>query len=618
MAKYSLYLDFGSGYVDYTSCLVGQYPLKRTRELHNDELAPVTGTCRFSVNRNRALVSSFLAATTDPKCRITKDNQNYFTGTIRRNLDVSVGLLRLDALELEAVEPYYRLNKKKITTAFTWSDYSISNPSNKDASILHQLFYLAGFDDDELAFSLIDVTVDRYVVDGSDSPVAIQDLVEKLLRDTVYTIVTDPDGVLSLFNLYPDSFTPQVELKTGSGGNIAEGYKISRDEFREEAVDVSYWKHELLKDQVVFEDTTGASSSLPCSIPVAAGQYYPAGADEDTPVKCNFALTDYTLVAVDSPTLEWAHTGNVVLEESEVDGLGMKLRFHSATGGVITKLKVVGDATVKGDKHKVSAEIVADSSERENIESDLLTDETAAARCANGRAAWNKHAVYLYEFSYLTGVSLSLGEIVTYRDQEILGATQTLRIKKIIDGDNLKTFYALAEAVGDYAEALILHAPSKKSNTPRDENVYAALSETSRVFYDQPAGPYSVGDLWIKDNTLFIATSDRGTGEFLETDWEWCIRSNVTTVLESTNGDVFKPGQSMTTILKPHCFRNGLEITDSLPDSAFRWTRKSFYPQSSPNDDDTWNSNHAAGYRTIEVTADTINARATYTVAIYE
>jgi hypothetical protein len=192
-----------------------------------------------------------------------------------------------------------------------------------------------------------------------------------------------------------------------------------------------------------------------------------------------------------------------------------------------------------------------------------------------------------------------------------------------ISGDVLITGHV--DALGGVGSSDLSKVVTEVQRTKSEvKNVSAKLQDyvdktpVSRVFYNQPTIPYSIGDLWIRDNTLFIATVARDTGTFQETDWEWCIRSNVTTVLESTNGDVFKPGQSMTTTLVPRCFKNGLEITDSLPDSAFSWTRKSFYPQPSPNDDDTWNQNHAAGYRTIEVTADSIYARATYTVVIYE
>jgi hypothetical protein len=434
MSRYEVWINFGAGYVDYTSYLVGRYPIRRTRELHNDNLMPVTGTCRFSINRNREIVSAFLAATTDPKCLIIKDGAAFFAGTIRRNMDVSIGLLHVDALELECVEPYYRLNKKKITTSFTWANYKISDPLHKNTSILHQLFYLAGFIDAELNFSLIDITLDRYCVDGTDTAVELQSLIEKLLKDTVYTIITTADGVLELFDLYPEEFITTKELKTGTGGNIAEGYKIRRDEFMDEAVDVTFWPHTLLTDQVIFEDSTGKTASLPCSIQVAAEHYYPEGADADTPVKCNFALEDYELIAVDNPTLEWSHTGDVELQVCEHEGKGTNLRFYSATGGVITKLRIRGDTIVKGDKHTISAEIVPSTNDRECIETDNITMQPDAERCANGRASWHKHSVYLYEFNYLTGVELMLGEIVTYRDQEILGATQKLRIRKIVDG----------------------------------------------------------------------------------------------------------------------------------------------------------------------------------------
>lgn len=138
------------------------------------------------------------------------------------------------------------------------------------------------------------------------------------------------------------------------------------------------------------------------------------------------------------------------------------------------------------------------------------------------------------------------------------------------------------------------------------------------VFFERPLGPYKKGDLWIDNGILYQAKIGRGAGEFYEDDWEWCIRSNLTTVIESTNGDVFKPGENTTTTLIPHCFRNGIEITDTLPDSAFKWTRVSRFPQSPPNDDDTWNFNHASGYRTVEVTTNSIYARATYKVEILE
>lgn len=80
-------------------------------------------------------------------------------------------------------------------------------------------------------------------------------------------------------------------------------------------------------------------------------------------------------------------------------------------------------------------------------------------------------------------------------------------------------------------------------------------------------------------------------------------------IIESSNGSVFKPGENMSTTLTAFVFLNGNDITSSVPSSWFRWRRESFYAQ---DDDLVWNSIHNTGYKYIEVTANDVNARATF------
>ncbi len=82
--------------------------------------------------------------------------------------------------------------------------------------------------------------------------------------------------------------------------------------------------------------------------------------------------------------------------------------------------------------------------------------------------------------------------------------------------------------------------------------------------------------------------------------------------IESTNGDVFKPGQPTTTMLIAHVFRNGNEITEDIPASQFRWRRVSFINPPYPFDDATWNADYLTGYKQIQVTTDNIDSRATF------
>jgi hypothetical protein len=82
--------------------------------------------------------------------------------------------------------------------------------------------------------------------------------------------------------------------------------------------------------------------------------------------------------------------------------------------------------------------------------------------------------------------------------------------------------------------------------------------------------------------------------------------------IESTNGDVFKPGESVETMLIAHVFRNGNEITADIPATQFRWRRVSFMNPQYPNDDATWNANYLTGYKQVLVTTDGIDSRATF------
>jgi len=83
-------------------------------------------------------------------------------------------------------------------------------------------------------------------------------------------------------------------------------------------------------------------------------------------------------------------------------------------------------------------------------------------------------------------------------------------------------------------------------------------------------------------------------------------------VVESSNGDVFKPGQTLTTILRARVFKNDVEVTDDIPASNFMWTRVSYDPQPIPNDDSTWNQTYSSGYKAITISVSDVWQRATF------
>jgi predicted phage tail protein len=83
-------------------------------------------------------------------------------------------------------------------------------------------------------------------------------------------------------------------------------------------------------------------------------------------------------------------------------------------------------------------------------------------------------------------------------------------------------------------------------------------------------------------------------------------------IIESSNGIIFRVGGGQQTTLKARVFRNGVEVTDEITPSKFKWTRTSIIPQGAPYDDASWNALYGAGYKQILVSVDDVHSRATF------
>jgi len=145
---------------------------------------------------------------------------------------------------------------------------------------------------------------------------------------------------------------------------------------------------------------------------------------------------------------------------------------------------------------------------------------------------------------------------------------------------------------------------------------FAASGAVNMAAGIDAAGHYSISALNGDIGTImFTATyMDRSIGlEFTVTKAAAGLDGQAYLVIvESTNGTEFRVGQSTTTLIKAHVFKNGVEITDSLPESMFRWRRVSMIPQPYPNDDATWNTLYMQGYKQVAVNVDDVLAQASF------
>ncbi|RWI35431.1 phage tail protein [Mesorhizobium sp.] len=125
----------------------------------------------------------------------------------------------------------------------------------------------------------------------------------------------------------------------------------------------------------------------------------------------------------------------------------------------------------------------------------------------------------------------------------------------------------------------------------------------------------SLGDDWVQNAVYKNSTDGKSyilTGSPLA--WQLYLESgtNFQLTIESSNGQIFRVGQAQNTTLSARLFKNGAEVTEVTPANWFRWRRVSIIPQSPPNDDATWNSLYATGYKQVNINVDAVNARATF------
>ena len=81
-----------------------------------------------------------------------------------------------------------------------------------------------------------------------------------------------------------------------------------------------------------------------------------------------------------------------------------------------------------------------------------------------------------------------------------------------------------------------------------------------------------------------------------------------TVVIESSNGDVFRPGDIDTT-LTCRVYLNTAEVTDDIPESRFNWKRRT----SDGIADERWNtSSKAVGHRSVDITSADCNGRTVF------
>lgn len=414
-------IDFGAGLVDVTLHCCDAV---KSQRLHND-LHSTVDWCTLTVT-DADVANDLLAADNYCPITITKDTVPWFKGFVRPNYSVQLGA-GFDELAIECVDAGILL-QKRIETPISYSAYKVCDTANKAASILHQLFYAAGFADGDLSLTTIDTTLAVYAVDPADE-LTYWDALDILCYEHGYVWLVTNAGVVTLVDLFPTSYSPGAI----ADADAEHGLMIQKQERQYEAVRITWHPQQTLTDRVVFEDTTGGDGKTPCNLVFPADSYYPEGS-ETGDVYCEYRLDDYDIIKVDSAALDIAQSG--VATQTFTPGYKRALlKLYSASGGVVTRLRITGNATVR-DKCQIRRSIryvVAASTRILDYEALWIAAIAGATRLSNGIARWLEFADFTYQFG--TDAALAPGSIATFTEASILGLTTDVRVVEVQEDD---------------------------------------------------------------------------------------------------------------------------------------------------------------------------------------
>lgn len=175
------------------------------------------------------------------------------------------------------------------------------------------------------------------------------------------------------------------------------------------------------------------------------------------------------------------------------------------------------------------------------------------------------------------------------------------------------------------------------------EETDALLSNKSRIFFKQPTVPYQVDDLWYNDTTVYRCVNTKKNGSFNINDWvidtsfmtpEQVNRTveekgaqiletvssiyvtpsyvdeklNYEMLIYSSQGDIFKNGV-IDTMLTAYIRQGNKDVSNKFNDNQYVWSRAS----ADPDGDIAWNRAHISGSRSIRVTTQDVQSKATFT-----
>lgn len=325
--------------------------LKLSYSLFKD-LEPSTNRAEFKLSGSSTLLPLILATTDDVIVEILEGSTYLFKGYLTDNFSWSITNRGQQPVIISAEDPGIKLLKRNwVSTNALYSlfiNYKVCDPADTNSSIIHKIAALAG-----VTVSSLIPTISSLItlnIQDKDNP-TYWEILKSIVFEYGYVFYFENDGELNLYPIAKTTITPATTFSTTTN-IIAEtedkGVEVQKGLVQYKQINLTWDEWETKTDIYVFRDSTGGDNTYDCNIPLAPGEYYPAGADASTFVFADYkAETGQDIVNVTSATLDYVVDSGITVEFENL-GIRGKLRIHntSAVTADIRKLKIKATSAI--------------------------------------------------------------------------------------------------------------------------------------------------------------------------------------------------------------------------------------------------------------------------------
>ena len=434
-ATYTLLLDFGSGWEDFTEKIVlqeGYVPRSCIGREGKHEIQTVA----LKIHKGAGLSARLVQAENDIPAKLLRNGIVVLRGIVRPYTTSRAVLNRMDPVTLSILDMSATLEQYVFDTQY-WTNLVLINRTDVSVSLIHRLFAEAGVEASDVLVDFDRIEqIPHYALSNGEY---ISDRIQEALYEYGLTYRATSDGKFRILDISPDAITPEATIGTAQ---LRTEFSLSRNDSSQKGAIVKWYPVLSKADAELFlADEDGQT--------IASGAVYPNGADADG-YRLPYDISEYAgtgkLLSIENPRIAYTPTSLSVDVHAEFgqDDCSAYLISTSTKDQTITRFAIIADIRYKGS---TASQQVVQGTKPKTYTAKVISDAGSALRLA--RILASRQTVGKQAYGFDSPVQFQPGTIVRVIEDKVSHMDVTVRITSCEYSVSTGLYAYVGEGVAD-------------------------------------------------------------------------------------------------------------------------------------------------------------------------